>query len=84
MKYIVLDFHPLVLFYIASMVLVPAGFFFGLWIVIQKLVFQAHVSANYPLLDVFISLMGMQLLLFAMFFDMQVNKNTNGNYSGLS
>lgn len=84
MKYIVLDFHPLVLFYIASMVLVPVGFLFGLWIVLQKLVFQAHVSANYPLLDVFISLMGMQLLLFAMFFDMQVNKNTNGNYPGLN
>lgn len=80
MKYIVLDFHPLVLFYMASMVLVPVGFLFGLWIILQKLVFQGHVSANYPLLDVFISLMGMQLLLFAMFFDMQVNKTTHGNY----
>ncbi|MGB9928797.1 MAG: glycosyltransferase family 2 protein [Methanosarcina sp.] len=78
MKYVVFDFHPLVLFYIASMVLLPAGFLFGLWIVIQKLVFQAQVSTNYPLLDVFISLMGMQLLLFAMFFDMQVNKMGDG------
>ncbi len=63
------------------MVLVPTGFFFGLWIVLQKLVFHNPVSANYPLLDVFISLMGMQLLLFAMFFDMQVNKITNGKNS---
>lgn len=84
MKYIVFDFHPLVLFYIASMLLVPIGFLFGLWIVMQKLVFHAPVSANYPLLDVFISLMGMQLLLFAMFFDMQVNKTTNSNYSSLN
>ncbi|MDD4249482.1 MAG: glycosyltransferase family 2 protein, partial [Methanosarcina sp.] len=84
MKYIVLDFHPLVLFYIASMLLVPIGFLFGVWIVMQKLVFHGQVSANYPLLDVFISLMGMQLLLFAMFFDMQVNKATNLNYPNLN
>jgi len=84
MKYIVFDFHPLVLFYIASMLLVPIGFLFGVWIVMQKLVFHGQVSANYPLLDVFISLMGMQLLLFAMFFDMQVNKATNLNSPGLN
>jgi glycosyltransferase involved in cell wall biosynthesis len=78
MKYIVFDFHPLVLFYISSMILVPIGFLFGLWIIIQKLILHAPVSTNYPLLDVFISLMGMQLLLFAMFFDMQVNKTMVG------
>lgn len=81
MKYIILDFHPLVLFYIASMVLVPTGFLFGIWIVLQKLVLQNPVSTNYPLLDVFISLVGMQLLLFAMFFDMQENKTTGLNYA---
>ncbi|WP_440945528.1 glycosyltransferase family 2 protein [Methanosarcina sp. T3] len=84
MKYMILDFHPLVLFYIASMVLVPVGFLFGLWIFLQKLVLHAPVSTNYPLLDVFISLMGVQLLLFAMFFDMQVNKTTNWNYPNLN
>jgi len=78
MKYVVFDFHPLVLFYIASMILLPVGFLFGLWILLQKAVFHGEVSTNYPLLDVFISLMGMQLLLFAMFFDMQVNKMTDG------
>ena len=77
MKYMILDFHPLVLFYIASMVLVPFGFLFGVWIILQKIVFHGSVSTNYPLLDVFISLMGIQLLFFAMFFDMQVNKGTD-------
>ena len=76
MKYIVLDFHPLVLFYIISMMLIPIGFLFGLWIVVQKMIFYMSVSENYPLLDVFISLIGIQLLLFAMFFDMQANKMT--------
>jgi Glycosyltransferases involved in cell wall biogenesis len=78
MKYMVLDFHPLVLFYFASMILFPLGLIFGLWILLQKFVFHGLVSQNYPLLDVFISLAGMQLLLFAMFFDMQANKT---NYS---
>jgi glycosyltransferase involved in cell wall biosynthesis len=74
MKYMVLDFHPLVLFYIVSMMLIPTGLLFGLWIVLQKMVFYGSVSENYPLLDAFISLIGIQLLLFAMFFDMQANK----------
>lgn len=78
MKYMVLDFHPLVLFYFASMILFPLGLIFGFWIILQKFVLHGPVSQNYPLLDVFISLAGMQLLLFAMFFDMQANKT---NYS---
>lgn len=73
MKYMILDFHPLVLFYIASMVLVPVGFLFGVWIVLQKMAFNSPVSYNYPLLDVFISLMGIQLLFFAMLFDMEAS-----------
>lgn len=74
MKYMVLDFHPLVLFYFTSMVLIPFGFLFGLWIFLQKMILHGEVSENYPLLDVFITLAGLQLLFFAMFFDMQVNK----------
>ena len=73
-KYMVLDFHPLVLFYIASMVLVPVGVLFNVWIFVNKW-YQIPVSQNYPLLAVFIMLMGLQLLLFAMLFDMQVEKS---------
>ena len=78
MRYMVLDFHPLVLFYITSMILIPTGLLFGLWIVLQKIIFHGVVSENYPLLDVFISLIGIQLLFFAMFFDMQANKMIDG------
>jgi glycosyltransferase involved in cell wall biosynthesis len=76
MKYMVLDFHPLVLFYFTSMVLIPFGLLFGLWIFLQKTILHGQVSENYPLLDVFISLAGLQLMFFAMFFDMQVNKTS--------
>ncbi|MBU3966634.1 MAG: glycosyltransferase [Euryarchaeota archaeon] len=73
-KYMVLDFHPLVFFYIASMVLVPAGVLFGVWIFHQKWN-RIPVSVNYPLLDVFILLMGLLFLLFAMLFDMQADNS---------
>lgn len=76
MKYMILDFHPLVLFYFTSMVLLPFGFLFGIWIFLQKMVFHGSVSENYPLLDVFVILAGLQLMFFAMFFDMQVNKTS--------
>ncbi len=78
MKYMVLDFHPLVLFYFASMLLIPLGFLFGSWIVLQKMILHGDVSENYPLLDTFISLVGVQFLFFAMFFDMQVNNKAYG------
>lgn len=73
-KYMILDFHPLVLFYLMSMILLPIGFLVGLWIALQKIVFDGVISENYQLLDILISLIGMQLLLFAMFFDMQENQ----------
>lgn len=76
-KYMVLDFHPLVFFYLASMALVPAGVLFSMWILSQKL-YQIPVSPNFPLLAVFITLMGAQLLLFAMLFDMQADKSRSG------
>jgi len=79
-KYILLSFHPLVFFYFASMILVPLGLIFDFWILVQK-VMHDFVSPNYPLLGVFITLMGMQLLLFAMLFDMQSDKT---NYSKIA
>jgi glycosyltransferase involved in cell wall biosynthesis len=77
-KYVVLDFHPLVFFYLASMVLVPSGVLFGMWILIQKW-YKIPVSQNFPLLAALMMLMGVQFLLFAMLFDMQADKSRSGN-----
>ena len=74
-KYMMNDFHPLVLFYLASMILIPSGLFFGAWIIFQKIL-QNPVSPNFPLLDALIILMGTQFLLFAMLFDMQAERRT--------
>ncbi|WP_225420001.1 glycosyltransferase family protein [Methanohalophilus profundi] len=70
MKYMVLNFHPLVLFYTLSMIMLPAGVLFGLYILIRKML-SLSVSTNYPLLDAVILIAGLQFLLFAMLFDMQ-------------
>lgn len=80
-KYVLLSFHPLIFFYIASMALLPAGLIFDLWILVQKLMHNP-VYPNYPLLGVFMTLIGTQLLFFAMFFDMQsdISKKLNQNF----
>lgn len=77
-KYMILDFHPLVFFYFASMILLPFGTLFGMWIFVQKF-YHKPVSQNYPLLTVFLVLMGLQFLLFAMLFDMQAYKKRENN-----
>lgn len=73
-KYILLDFNPLVLFYAVSMVMVPFGLLFCLYILVEK-VLSNPISPNFPLLAVFITLMGLQFLMFAMLFDMQADKS---------
>jgi glycosyltransferase involved in cell wall biosynthesis len=69
-KYMVLSFHPLVLFYIFGMILVPLGALLGGYILLALLV-GWHVSPNLPLLDAVFLITGIQFTLFAMLFDMQ-------------
>lgn len=73
-KYMVLDFHPLVLFYIAGMVLLPASLLFGVFLLLGA-VFSNTFPAYYTLLDFFAMFAGVQMLLFGMFFDMQADRS---------
>ena len=75
MKYMIMSFHPLVLFYILGMTLVPAGVLFSAYILIAKMILHWPVSANFPLLDALILISGVQFVLFAMLFDMQEGKD---------
>ncbi|WP_094227391.1 glycosyltransferase family 2 protein [Methanolobus psychrotolerans] len=70
-KYMVLSFHPLVLFYIFGMILVPLGVLLGGYILAAKLLLGWTVSTNLPLLDAVFLITGIQFTLFAMLFDMQ-------------
>ncbi|WP_440952865.1 glycosyltransferase family 2 protein [Methanococcoides sp. FTZ1] len=70
MKYMILNFHPLVLFYILAMILLPVGILLGMFMVIAWLM-QWQMPVNLPVLDALMLVSGIQFLLFAMLFDMQ-------------
>lgn len=76
-KYVIRDFHPLVLFYVFGLLTFPAGFFFGISLVVYRL-FVGPVAMTSALFAAFLALMGLQLLLFAMWFDMETNKHLKG------
>jgi glycosyltransferase involved in cell wall biosynthesis len=72
-KYIIRDFHPLVIFYLTGMLLAAGGIAFGLYILYYRL-FIGSLMDNSLLFAVFLFISGWQFLLFAMWFDMEYNK----------
>jgi glycosyltransferase involved in cell wall biosynthesis len=76
-KYLYHDFHPLVLFYGFSFLLIPLGIVLGGWLVSDWLWNQgAAVTGPRAILTALLLISGFQFLLFAMFFDMEdgINK----------
>jgi glycosyltransferase involved in cell wall biosynthesis len=72
-KYVIRDFHPLVFFYALGFLLVAVGFLLGLVETIAKLT-RGDVAIATVVLVALLSISGLQLLLFAMWFDMEYNK----------
>jgi len=72
-KYVIRDFHPLVLFYLLGFVLTPIGVVFGSYLLIMR-IFFGSVAATSALLAAFFAISGFQSLFFAMWFDMEYNK----------
>ncbi len=73
-KYVIRDFHPLVFFYTSAFVLLPVGFFWSLYLLSLRL-FHGPVAPTSVLFAVFLFLTGVQLILFAMWFDMEYNRD---------
>ena len=74
-KYVYRDFHPLVFFYAAGILLVPLGFLAGLSLTVNKFFFDgAWITPSRSILVSLIFLSGLQFLLFAMLFDMEEGK----------
>ncbi|EKS08140.1 glycosyltransferase family 2 protein [Leptospira santarosai] len=74
-KYIYRDFHPLVMFYYFSFVLLPIGFVSGIALGLDYIFFNGYLVT--PSRSVFTALLlisGFQFLLFAMLFDMEEGK----------
>jgi glycosyltransferase involved in cell wall biosynthesis len=74
-KYVIRDFHPLVFFYAIGTILVVIGFALGLLEVFHRVVNGQVASASVVLVALLI-ISGLQLLLFAMWFDMEYNRNS--------
>jgi len=73
MKYVVFGFHPLVLFYLFGVILTPIGFLGVLYSLYYKFVQSGDLFVRL-VLSFLLFIVGVQFLLFAMLFDMQVNE----------
>jgi glycosyltransferase involved in cell wall biosynthesis len=74
-KYVIYDFHPLVFFYMLGLTLTPVGFLLGVYLVALRVVVQAPIAATSALFAAFLFITGLQSLFFAMWFDMEYNKD---------
>lgn len=72
-KYVIRDFHPLLFFYLMGVTLTPTGLIFGFYLFITRL-FGTGIAATSALFAVFLFISGLQSLFFAMWFDMEYNK----------
>jgi glycosyltransferase involved in cell wall biosynthesis len=73
-KYVIQDFHPLVLFYAFGAMSFLAGLAFGLYLFFYR-IFVDRVAGTSSLMSVLLFVTGLQLLLFAMWFDMERNRH---------
>ncbi len=71
-KYIVRDFHPLVFFYILGLILTPAGFLSGIWLLWFS-IFVGNVSGSSAVIVALMVILGLQSTFFAMLFDMEAS-----------
>lgn len=72
-KYVIRDFHPLVFFYMMGILLSPAGFAMGVYLILLRLS-GIHIAVTSALFASFLFISGLQSLFFAMWFDMDYNK----------
>jgi glycosyltransferase involved in cell wall biosynthesis len=89
-KYVIRDFHPLLFFYLFGFFLLPLGLFYGFFILITRLLLRnilapstfvnIAMTVSTPfgmLIDIILIVAGLQFLLFAMWIDMENNRDLN-------
>ncbi len=72
-KYFIRDFHPLLFFYASGLVLFPLGSIFGAVLLFER-IFVGPIAGTSALFAAFLMITGLQFLLFAMWFDMENNR----------
>jgi glycosyltransferase involved in cell wall biosynthesis len=73
-KYVIRDFHPLVFFYVFGVLMLSVGFVLGLVELVLRIGGNAITPASIVLVAVLL-IAGLQMTLFAMWFDMEANKD---------
>jgi glycosyltransferase involved in cell wall biosynthesis len=73
-KYVIRDFHPLVFFYAFGVLMLGVGLLLGLLELVLRLAGNAITPASIVLVAVLL-IAGLQMTLFAMWFDMEANKD---------
>jgi glycosyltransferase involved in cell wall biosynthesis len=74
-KYVIRDFHPLVFFYALGIVMTTVGLALGAYVAIERVFFGGDITAGTATLVALLLISGVQFLLFAMWFDMESNKD---------
>jgi glycosyltransferase involved in cell wall biosynthesis len=72
-KYVIRDFHPLVLFYLAGLFLSVSGLVMGGCMFLYRIL-AGPVAATSVLFSAFMLIIGLQFGLFAMWFDLEANR----------
>lgn len=73
-KYLVLDFHPLALFYLFGVATVSLGVLEGIWSVYSWKVWNSSLFVRGSV-SLLVCLVGVMFVVFAMLFDMEVNRD---------
>ncbi len=73
-KYVIRDFHPLVFFYVFGLLMLAVGLLLGLVELVLRIAGNAITPATIVLVAVLV-IAGLQMTLFAMWFDMEANKD---------
>src|SRR6266513_3951438 len=76
-KYVIRDFHPLVFFYVLGILMSVAGFALGVAEVVLRILGNDITAATIVLVALLL-IFGSQFSLFAMWFDMESNKELGG------
>jgi hypothetical protein len=73
-KYVIRDFHPLVFFYVFGLAMGVAGLALGIALIVLR-VLGHSITAATGVLVALLLIFGSQFTLFAMWFDMESNKD---------
>ncbi len=74
-KYVIRDFHPLVFFYALGIVMTTIGLALGAYVAVERIFLGGDITAGTATLVALLLISGTQFTLFAMWFDLESNKN---------